>query len=143
MPEFRFHVPIEVRYADIDAQGHVNNAGYLTYLETARTNYLRHLGLWDARSFLDIGTIVGDIHIRYLAPVELTQQIQVDMSVVRIGNKSFTIAYQIVDTATGSLKATAESVMIAYDYHLQTSVPVSAEWREKIGAFEGQDFSAR
>jgi acyl-CoA thioester hydrolase len=140
MPEFRFHAPIEVRYNDIDAQGHVNNARYLTYLETARTGYLRHLGLWDGRSFMDIGTIVGDIHIRYLAPVDLTQQIQVDMSIVKIGNKSFTIAYQIVDTITGSVKATAESIMIAFDYHLQSSVPVSAVWREKIGAFEGQDF---
>jgi acyl-CoA thioester hydrolase len=143
MPEYRFHLPIEVRYADIDAQGHVNNARYLTYLETARSNYLRHLGLWDGHSFLDIGTIVGDIHIRYLAPVGLTEKIQVDMRVARIGNKSFTIEYQIVDANTGSLKATAESVMIAYNYHRQTSVPVSAEWREKIGAFEGQDFSAR
>jgi acyl-CoA thioester hydrolase len=143
MIELRFHIPIEVCYGDIDAQGHVNNARYLTYLETARVGYLRHLGLWDGRSFMEIGTIVGDIHIRYLEAVELTQQIQVDMSVVRIGNKSFTIAYQIVDKNTGSVKATAESVMIAYDYHLQASAPVSAEWREKIGAFEGQDFSAR
>jgi acyl-CoA thioester hydrolase len=143
MLEFRFHAPIEVRYSDIDAQGHVNNACYLTYLETARVGYLRNLGLWDGTSFLDIGTIVGDIHIRYLAPVNLTEQIQVDMSIVKIGNKSFTIAYQIVDPITGSVKATAESIMIAYDYHLQSSMPVSAEWREKIGAFEGQDFSAR
>ena len=36
MADFRFYHPIEVRYGDLDPQGHVNNARYLTYLEQAR-----------------------------------------------------------------------------------------------------------
>ena len=48
MADFRFYHPVEVRYADIDAQRHVNNVVFFTYMETARAAYLRHLGLWDA-----------------------------------------------------------------------------------------------
>jgi acyl-CoA thioester hydrolase len=44
MPGFHYYHPIEVRYGDLDPQGHVNNARYLTYLEQARIGYIRHLG---------------------------------------------------------------------------------------------------
>jgi hypothetical protein len=51
MNEFRFYHPIEVRYSDLDPQGHVNNAKFLTYLEQARIEYIGKLGLWDGSSF--------------------------------------------------------------------------------------------
>jgi len=44
MAEFNYYHPIEVRYGDLDPQGHVNNARYLTYFEQARINYIAHLG---------------------------------------------------------------------------------------------------
>jgi acyl-CoA thioester hydrolase len=43
MPDFRFNYPIEVRFSDTDAMGHVNNAVYLTYFEQARLAYWREL----------------------------------------------------------------------------------------------------
>ena len=46
MTPYRFHHPIEVRYGDLDPQGHLNNAKYLTYFEQARVNYLIDLGLF-------------------------------------------------------------------------------------------------
>jgi acyl-CoA thioester hydrolase len=45
MPSFRFYHSIEVRFSDLDAQGHVNNANYLTYIEQARIAYIQKLGL--------------------------------------------------------------------------------------------------
>ncbi len=51
MPDFRVYTPIQVRFSDIDAMRHVNNARYLTYLEMARLDYLLALELWDARDF--------------------------------------------------------------------------------------------
>jgi acyl-CoA thioester hydrolase len=140
MPEFKFHCPVQVRYGDLDPQWHVNNARYLTFLEEARVAYLLHLCLWDGKSFFDIGMIVGDIHVRYLAPITLKQQIQVAMRVSRIGNKSLTFEYQIVDSETGQEMATAETIQVAYDYQALSTIPVPAVWREKISVFEGQDF---
>ena len=46
MTKFRYYHLIEVRYGDLDPQGHVNNACYLTYMEQARIGYIQHLGLW-------------------------------------------------------------------------------------------------
>lgn len=143
MSDFRFRFPIQVRFADLDPLWHVNNARYLTYLEQARSGYLQHLGLWDGKDFFKIGVIVGDIHIRYLAPVLLGQAIHVETRVAKIGNKSFTFEYQIVDDATGKLCATAESIMVTFDYHSSTSIPVPAAWREIIARYEKQDFSVQ
>ena len=48
--EFRHRKVIEVRFADTDAMGHVNNAKYLTYMETARTRYIEEVVLGEPMS---------------------------------------------------------------------------------------------
>ena len=47
MQNFRFSFPVEVRFADLDALGHLNNAKYLTYAEQARILYVRQICGWD------------------------------------------------------------------------------------------------
>ncbi len=79
MSEFRFHLPIEVRYGDLDPQWHVNNARYLTFLEQGRMEYLRAMGLWDGEDFFNLGLIVADVHIAYLAPMFLGQKVRLDL----------------------------------------------------------------
>lgn len=137
MGRFRFRIPLEVRYGDLDPQWHVNNARYLSFLEQGRIAYLVHLGLWDGQDFNNLGLIVADIHVSYLAPILLFQKIYLEMCTSRIGNKSLTFAYQICDEQTGQALATAETVMVAYDYHTHQSIPVPAHWRSTIAAFEG------
>ena len=137
MADFHFHIPLEVRYGDLDPQWHVNNARYLSYLEQGRLAYLLHLGLWDGQDFNQLGMIVADVHIAYLAPILLWQKARLDMRTARLGNKSLTFEYQIVDETTGQLLARAESVMVAYNYAAHSSIPLPDDWRQKITRFEG------
>ncbi len=137
MSDFRFYYPVQVRYSDLDAQWHVNNARFLSIVESARLDYLRHLGLWDGSSFLDLGVIVADIHIAYLAPIDLDDEIQVGVRISRIGNKSMTFETEIQNVEDGSLKAKSEVVVVAYDYHTLKTIPVPEEWRKRIQEFEG------
>ncbi|NMC29849.1 MAG: acyl-CoA thioesterase [Pelolinea sp.] len=137
MSEFRFFYPVQIRYADLDAQWHVNNARFLTILEQARLSYIRQLGLWDGKSFLDLGLIVADVHIAYKAPIELEEEIQVALRVDRIGNKSMTMINEIRNAKDGSLKAQAEVVMVTYDFHSKATIPVPESWRKTITEFEG------
>ncbi len=136
-PQFRFSCPVLVRYGDLDPQGHVNNAHVLTYIEQARITYLQALTLWDGHSFLDLGLIVADVHVSYLAPIFLNQAIKVGMRVARLGNKSLTFEYQLEDDATHAALAKGETVMVAFDYHQNSSIPVPEAWREKIALYEG------
>jgi acyl-CoA thioester hydrolase len=136
MPEFQFFHPIEVRYGDLDAQQHVNNAKYLTYMEQARLEYVRHLGLWDGGSFAELGMIVAEVQIKYRAPIYFGQQVRVGVRVGRLGNKSMIWEYSIEDAQDGSLFASATSVQVAYDYRQAKSIPVPERWRKAIQAFE-------
>jgi acyl-CoA thioester hydrolase len=140
MNEFRFYQPIQVRYNDIDAQGHVNNAKYVTYIEYARFRYITELGLWDGKSFMDLGLVVADCHISYLAPIKLDQRIRVGTRVSRIGNKSLVFSSIIEEEDTAKVMATAETVMVSYDYNTETTIPVSRDWREKISHYEGVNY---
>ncbi|GAB4580593.1 MAG: thioesterase family protein [Anaerolineales bacterium] len=133
---FHFYHPIEVRYADIDAQGHVNNAKYLTYMEQARMAYFLHLGIWDGSSFVEIGTILAQNLVNYLAPIRLLQPVRAGVRVSRLGNKSLTMAYSLEDTQTRQVLATGESVIVTYDYRTHTSIPIPAHWRKAITEFE-------
>lgn len=140
MSQYKFYQPIQIRYNDIDAQGHVNNAKYVTYIEYARFRYIMAVGLWTGDSYLDLGLIVADSHVSYLAPIKLGQEVRVGVRVAAIGNKSLTFEYQIEDVSTGNALATAETIMVSFDYRSEKSTPVSKKWRELISSFEGVIF---
>ncbi len=138
MDKIRFYHPMEVRYADIDAQGHLNNAKYLTYFEQARILYLEQLGLLSkGQSFMDIGFIIADIHIKYLAPVFLGASIRVGVRTEAIGNKSITVRQTIEDAESAKLYADGTVVLVAYDYHTHQATPVPDNWRQKFTDYEG------
>ena len=137
MTHYRFYDPIEVRYGDLDPQGHVNNAKHLTYFEQARIAYMIELELFTRdQSFMEIGVILADVHITYLAPIYYAEHIKVGVHAAKMGNKSMTWAQNIVDAKTGKELAKGEVVLVAYDYREQRTINIPHEWREKIKAFE-------
>jgi len=140
MSKFRFHYPITVRYGDLDPQWHVNNSKFLTYIETARLHYLLEMGLFDGTSFDKLPFIVGDVHIRYFIPILPTDKVLVSMGITRIGTKSVVMEYEVTSGDGSRVFAAAETIMVAYDYHLKSSVPVSAELRKTISDYEGKPF---
>lgn len=137
MSEYKFFHPTEVRYEDLDPQGHVNNAKYLTYFEQARIHYLIQLGLFSKdQSFMEVGVIVADIHVTYHATTHYGDPIKVGMKTTKIGNKSFTTEQAVLNAQTGKISATAKIVLVTFDYEGLKPIPVPQEWRTKIGEFE-------
>jgi acyl-CoA thioester hydrolase len=139
MSVFRFFVPLAVRYSDLDPQGHVNNARYLSYMEEARIAYIRELGLWDGKSFLDVGIIVAEARIVYRAAITLGQNLSAGVRTARLGNKSLTMEYILEDTGDGRLLATGSTVLVTYDYRQNQTIPVPESWRKAIAAYEQLD----
>jgi acyl-CoA thioester hydrolase len=137
MSDFRFYYPIEVRYGDLDPQGHVNNATHLTYFEQARIAYMIELGLFTKdQSFMEIGVILADVHITYFAPIYFGQNIKVGVHVAKFGNKSMAWEQNILDAETGKELAKGEVIIVTYDYKEGKTIPIPQEWREKISEFE-------
>ena len=138
MSDYRFYHPIEVRYGDLDPQGHVNNAKHLTYFEQARIHYMIELGLFTRdQSFMQIGVIVADVHITYLEPIYFGQNIKVGVHAAKLGSKSMTWEQNIVDADTGREFARGEVIIVTYDYKDEKTILVPQAWRERITSFEG------
>ena len=129
--EYKYKTPISIRFSDIDAVGHVNNAIYLTYFEIARFNYWRDVIKWD---FSENGVIVGRTEVNYLKPVMLHDQIACYVRVVRIGNSSFDVMHVLVKiTPKGEeICTTCKTVCISYDYSANKSVKIPAAFRNKM-----------
>ena len=137
MPAYRFYLPIEVRYGDLDPQGHVNNAKYLTYMEHARIVYIQQLGLWEGKSFSELGIILAEIRVTYLSPIHYNQKVRVGVRVSRLGEKSFDVDCVLEEAHTQKELARGSSVLVTYDYQTRQSVSIPEVWRHAISTFEG------
>ena len=136
MANFQFYHQIQVRYGDLDPQGHLNNAKYLTYMEQARIHYVKHLGLWQGGSFLDIGFIMAEVRVTFNAPIQFGQPVHVGVRVTRLGNKSLDMEYCLEDLQTEQEFANGSSVLVTYDYHSRRTIPIPDSWRAGIQEFE-------
>jgi acyl-CoA thioester hydrolase len=124
MTDFHFYHLIEVRYGDLDPQGHVNNAKFLSYMEQGRVFYLKQIKLWEGGSFLNLGIILADVQITFRKAIQFGDPVRVGVRITRMGNKSMTSEYRIEDSRDASEFATGSSVLVAYDYQNSRSVPI-------------------
>lgn len=128
MKGFSFVHRDEVRFRDLDAMGHVNNAVYLTYLESARTGFLVDAGL--VASPEDLAIIVARIEIDFRAPVSFGESLEVGVRTGRLGTKSFDLEYEL--RAGGRLAAEAVSVCVGFDYANGTTMAIPDAWRKLL-----------
>ena len=131
---FRFSTTLEVRWRDLDPMGHVNNAVYFSYLEQARVHYLRELGVVP-RSPSDIGFILADASCQFKSPLKLGERVTILTRVSQMRNSSFVFEYR-AQGENGRLVATARTVQVFYDYEAQRPMPIPAEWRDAVTAYE-------
>lgn len=121
---------IVVTWRDLDAAGHVNNAVYLTYMETARTTaYLQMRGKERA---MDLDIILARASLDFRSAATMGDTLVVEMKPGRVGETSFAFTYRITDKATGRLVCEGESVQVCYDYAKQQKKPVPPELREQL-----------
>ena len=132
MTDYSFVAAVDVRFRDIDAMGHVNNAVYATYLEEARTAYFDEV--LDA-SLADVDTVLANVALEFRRPIELGDVVTVAVRVPELGRSSIPMEYEV--RADGEVAATGEAVQVAVDRETGESRPIPDEWREKIESFEG------
>jgi acyl-CoA thioester hydrolase len=119
----------EIRFADIDAMGHVNNAVYLSYFEQARIHFFSQIldTKWDWKRQ---GILVAKNEINYKLPVVLKDRIEIHVTCSHIGTKSFTLTYEL--RRGEELCTTGSSVLVCFDHNSQRPAVIPQEWREKL-----------
>ena len=132
---FKYKTSLEMRFADLDMMGHVNNAVYFTYMEMGRTKYWKHAIKWDWHK---TGVVIGKASIDYIAPIFLGDKIHIYVKTSRLGTTSFDLDYLIVKEANGAevVCSKGKTVCVAFDYSAKKPTAIPAKEREKMLSFE-------
>lgn len=135
LDSFKYHLPIQLRWNDLDALNHVNNAVYATYLEMARGWYLQTAFDWD---WMEHTMILAHLSIDYRMPILITDHPLVYLRCTKLGNKSFDMEYMIVVLRNGvaHAAATAHSVQVMFDYATQKTVTIPHNLRQLMAQRE-------
>jgi acyl-CoA thioester hydrolase len=129
-PRWPVAVEIKVPWRDIDVAGHVNNAIYFTYMETARVEaYLQALGRSQPQ---ELDLIVARAACDFHSPAYMGEVLVVKVWPTRVGNTSFTFKYEIRAKEGGRLVADGETVQVLYDYAKRSKKPIPPELRKLL-----------
>jgi len=128
MDGFPFSCPIQVRWRDLDAFGHVNNATFATYLEVARTAVWHER--FGGREAMDIPFFVKRLVIDFKRPLTLYDEVTVWLRVGEIRGASFTFEYAV--EAGGEIAAEAATVLASVDNTTGRPTRMSPEMRAKL-----------
>jgi acyl-CoA thioester hydrolase len=123
---------IEVRFRDLDAMGHVNNAVYFTYMEIARTRFF--LSFTNLGDPLQLPVIIVEASCTYMAPARYDDNIQVTVNVTRIGDKSFDLSYGMSNQENRSI-ASGRTVIVAYDYEDRRAIRIPENMRKSLNIY--------
>lgn len=122
-----FQTFIEMRWTDCDLLGHVNNAKYVEFAQDGRIRFFAETSdiKWGSHNSI----VVRHMETDYERPLFLTSgPISVEISILKIGNSSFTIRHDIADK-NGQRAARIDAVLVGFDSETNTSKPLSADIR--------------
>ena len=120
---------IQVRLTDIDILGHVNNAIYLSYFEMTRIHYFNQLvgPDWD---WMENGVVLVQNEVNYHLPIFLYDAPEIHMYCTQIGNKSFTLSYEVF--VKDQLKTTGKSTLVGFNSNKQQSIEIPEAMRTAL-----------
>lgn len=131
MNQIVFSIQAEVRWRDLDAFNHVNNASYLGYIEEARVRWFKSLSHdWANET---AAPILAAITVNYRQPIGWPETLRVELSCERLGNKSVTLGHRIVSmTAPDTLYCDGHTVLVWVNGEGQ-SIPLPQSVRAACG----------
>ncbi len=126
-----FRLALQVRWGDMDAFNHVNNAQYLRYLEEARVRWLESLPGVSLRD--QVAPVLAASNVNYRSPIGWPSEIVVELFLERIGTKSISVAHRMLSSRDPSiLHSDGNVVMVWVDSQTGTSVPLPEALRAAL-----------
>ncbi|MCX8032489.1 MAG: acyl-CoA thioesterase [Thermoleophilia bacterium] len=143
LEEYPVRVEIDVRWADMDALGHVNHTMYLQYFEIARIEYLMRLGIQPpSQQWGEYGFILAGVTCRFLAPVTFPDRLSVGARIVRLGEDRALMEHAAHSHKLDRLVAVGDATVVAYDYVNRTRTSLREQTRALIRALEQKEIRA-
>jgi len=127
-------VTIEVQWGEMDALGHVNNARFFTWFESARIALFQRIGVATSGPF-EIGPILATTTCDFLRPVVFPATLSIHVKVARVGETSIAMEYEVADAAPPAVVyARGSSVAVLVDYRTMKKVRVPDDVRTAVQA---------
>jgi len=130
-------IELPVQFRDIDRMGHVNHAVYLQYMETARVELARRLGM--IRDVSSSSFIVAMAHCEYKKPIREEPRVTVLCWVSRIGERSWDLDYTV---STGKVEF-AIGRITQVGYNTRRTVKISEKLRKSLEKYAGKPLKFR
>ena len=133
--EYKHSTPIQIRFNDIDAIGHINNNIYFSYFDLAKSVYLEAVK-GNAVNWTEGNIVIAHIEADYLSPTFYKEEISVDSKIIHLGNKSATFLQRVRNTKTNEVKCICKSVFVYLDNYTMKSEPIPDLWKDAMRKFE-------
>ncbi|MDR0825618.1 MAG: acyl-CoA thioesterase [Prevotella sp.] len=133
---FKTTLPIQIRFSDIDAIGHINNNIYFSYFDLGKTSYFDVVKA-TAVSWTAGLIVLAHIDINFLSPIYYKEKIAVDSKIIRLGDKSGVFLQQVRNIKSNEIKCRCESTFVTYNAHTQSTMSIPDIWRQAISKYEG------
>ena len=134
LEEFRFVQRFRVALSDIDMLRHVNNAAYVRWLETIRSEYFAEVLGGEIAG--ERGIIMAKLEVDYELPLQYRERVAVGCKVSRIGKKSFDFSYEVWSEDRSRRSARAVTTVVAMNYETGATIEVPESWRAAIAQHE-------
>lgn len=121
---------ITVRFGETDALGHVNNVSYFIYFEQARVEFFKSLGYRVGKEGYHF--VLVSTSCDYIKQAFFDQDLIVETSVLKVGNKSFQLQHQLFDQHSKELITKGVSVIVILDAAGKKSIPLESELKERL-----------
>lgn len=137
LKKFKHCLELNVRFMDVDALHHVNNARYLNFLEESRIAYSQEV-LDMFNNLHDFNVVVARIEIDFLRPVTFNEKVEVYTRVAKMGTKSFVFESVICAHSNGKSLPAAHALqtIVAFDPKSQQSIALPDGLKEKVISYE-------
>lgn len=137
MDTHHFETPIDVKYRDVDAMGHVGSAVYYDYLQHAYLTFMH--ALLDLPLSRKLPHIMVKTACEYVRPARYGDRLKVCSRVTRFGSKSFDIEHLMrLDEDGEPIVAKAYSTHVMFDYERNATLPVPDAFKTRVERFQGE-----
>ncbi|RHX92341.1 acyl-CoA thioesterase [Leptospira stimsonii] len=120
--------PIQTRWMDMDPFAHVSNSVFVSYLEIGRVDYCRRR--FDVKDVFEVPFILARIEIDLKKSIEMNHVVEVQTSVIRIGNSSWDFQSVILESNTKEVFAVAKTVQVTFDHKTKATIPIPPRIRK-------------
>ena len=132
LEEYPVVVEIPVAWGEMDSLGHVNNAVYFRYFETARIAYFYELEFLVLMETTGVGPILASTQCKFKRPLKYPDTVLVGARGTDILEDRFTMHYRVVSKEQGAVVAEGEGLIVTYDYSKNQKAAIPGIIRDRI-----------